>query len=242
MVQLVTEKDSGLRQAMRTMGLLESSYWGSWIVFDLSFGTVLSLAIIGSGGQRADEQRGRGSSSMHACCWQCMLRAPSSKKPRDGLCLPPCWCQAQRTPLCAPPRHPCPGMVLRFRFFLANDFRLLFALFWLFLAAISGFIYFVSAFVRKPQAAVYVGFLVFLVSRGTWRLSACAPRAGRTSACTPPGRLPAAASQPRRAQAALLMLTRTHHHAPPPSFAAPGRLDVPGHCDVRPAVHAAVLL
>lgn len=49
MVQLVTEKDSGLRQAMRTMGLLESSYWGSWIVFDLAFGTVLTLAIIASG-------------------------------------------------------------------------------------------------------------------------------------------------------------------------------------------------
>jgi len=49
MAQLVAEKDSGLRQAMRTMGLLESSYWGSWVVFDMVFATVLTLVIIFSG-------------------------------------------------------------------------------------------------------------------------------------------------------------------------------------------------
>ena len=49
MAQLVTEKDSGLRQAMRTMGLMESSYWGSWVVFDLAFGTILTLVIVVSG-------------------------------------------------------------------------------------------------------------------------------------------------------------------------------------------------
>jgi hypothetical protein len=54
-------------------------------------------------------------------------------------------------------------MILQFRFFLANDFGLLFALFWLFLAAISGFTYFVTAFISKPQTAVYAGFIVFLV-------------------------------------------------------------------------------
>ncbi|KAI8468323.1 MAG: hypothetical protein J3K34DRAFT_523031 [Monoraphidium minutum] len=102
MAQLVTEKDSGLRQAMRTMGLMDSSYWGSWVVFDLAFGTLLTLVIIFS------------------------------------------------------------GMILRFRFFLVNDFGLLFALFWLFLAAISGFTYFVTAFIGKPQTAVYAGFIVFL--------------------------------------------------------------------------------
>jgi len=49
MAQIVTEKDSGLRQAMRTMGLMESSYWGSWVVFDLAFATVLALVIVLSG-------------------------------------------------------------------------------------------------------------------------------------------------------------------------------------------------
>ncbi|KAI8472921.1 MAG: hypothetical protein J3K34DRAFT_383970 [Monoraphidium minutum] len=102
MAQLVTEKDSGLRQAMRTMGLMDSSYWGSWVIFDLAFGVLLTLVIIFS------------------------------------------------------------GMILQFRFFLANDFGLLFALFWLFLAAISGFTYFVTAFIQKPQTAVYAGFVVFL--------------------------------------------------------------------------------
>ncbi|GBF93217.1 ABC transporter A family member [Raphidocelis subcapitata] len=102
MAQIVSEKELGLRQAMRTMGLMESSYWGSWVVFDLGFAVLLTLVIILS------------------------------------------------------------GMALRFRFFLANDFSLLFALFWLFLAAISGFTYFVTAFINKPQTAVYVGFIVFL--------------------------------------------------------------------------------
>jgi hypothetical protein len=54
-------------------------------------------------------------------------------------------------------------MVLRFKFFLNNDFGLLFCLFWLFLAAINGFVYLLTAFVRKPQTAVYAGFIVFLV-------------------------------------------------------------------------------
>lgn len=49
MAQIVAEKDAGLRQAMRTMGLMESSYWGSWVVFDLAFGALLTLAIIFSG-------------------------------------------------------------------------------------------------------------------------------------------------------------------------------------------------
>lgn len=51
MAQLVSEKDSGLRQAMRTMGLMESSYWGSWAVFDLIFATLLALVINFSGKQ-----------------------------------------------------------------------------------------------------------------------------------------------------------------------------------------------
>jgi hypothetical protein len=49
MAQLVSEKDSGLRQAMRTMGLMESSYWGSWLVFDLTFAVILALVIVLSG-------------------------------------------------------------------------------------------------------------------------------------------------------------------------------------------------
>jgi hypothetical protein len=60
-------------------------------------------------------------------------------------------------------------MALQFRFFLANDFSLLFTLFWLFLAAISGFVYFTTAFIAKPQTAVFAGFIVFLVRGGWWR-------------------------------------------------------------------------
>lgn len=56
MAQLVSEKDSGLRQAMRTMGLMESSYWGSWVVFDLVFAVLLALVIVFSGRSRRISQ------------------------------------------------------------------------------------------------------------------------------------------------------------------------------------------
>ena len=77
-------------------------------------------------------------------------------------------------------------MILQFRFFLANDFSLLFALFWLFLAAISGFTYFVTAFINKPQTAVYVGFIVFLV-RGTSGVGAGVKVFGQPQASCAPG-------------------------------------------------------
>ena len=174
MAQLVTEKDSGLRQAMRTMGLMESSYWSSWIVFDLVFGTLLALAIVFSGaGVRQISQMQQLSAQLQAAAAvpgrQWRSAGSASRQPAVNMQAAPrvlCSRASRQSPTPSPlPSLPHAGMILRFRFFLANDFQLLFALFWLFLAAISGFVYFVSAFVRKPQTAVYVGFLVFLVSR-----------------------------------------------------------------------------
>lgn len=55
-------------------------------------------------------------------------------------------------------------MILQFRFFLVNAFSLLFIHFWLFQISMTAFSYFVSSFMHKSQTAVYVGFIVFLVS------------------------------------------------------------------------------
>lgn len=55
------------------------------------------------------------------------------------------------------------GMLLRFSFFLHNDFSLLLMLFWLFSLAMTSFSYTLSCLVKKPQAAMYIGFSVFIV-------------------------------------------------------------------------------
>lgn len=49
MSNLVSEKDLGLRLALRNMGMLDSSYWWSWMTFDafITFTTALLLVIFG---------------------------------------------------------------------------------------------------------------------------------------------------------------------------------------------------
>jgi hypothetical protein len=128
-------------------------------------------------------------------------------------------------------------MALRFRFFLANDFSLLFALFWLFLAAITGFVYFVTAFVAKPQTAVYVGFLVFLVSRGRRPQRPGAAGEAPVEGCSQ--RSPESVRPDRELAPFASATPQVHPLAQTPQ---PGWLDVPGHCDVRHALHAPVLL
>lgn len=58
----------------------------------------------------------------------------------------------------------CPaGIILQFDYFKKNDFGLLLLLFWLFGLAMTSFSYLLSVFVRQAQAAVYLGFSVFIV-------------------------------------------------------------------------------
>jgi hypothetical protein len=105
-------------------------------------------------------------------------------------------------------------VILQFKFFLNNDFALLFCLFWLFLAAITGFVYLMTAFVRKPQTAVYTGFIVFLVGGVGWRGSAGDGRAGAGLARgAPPERSPAPGAQP---PSAALTNAPTHPARPRP--------------------------
>jgi hypothetical protein len=81
MAQLVSEKDSGLRQAMRTMGLMDSSYWASWIVFDLVFGTLLTLVIIVSGADWWAIKRAAADGARDACCSVQRLHAAAESAP-----------------------------------------------------------------------------------------------------------------------------------------------------------------
>ena len=58
---LVGERDSGLRLSLANMGMCQSSYWASWMAFDvlLTFATALLLVLFGKaeGGGGGDEER-----------------------------------------------------------------------------------------------------------------------------------------------------------------------------------------
>uniref|UniRef100_A0A383W084 ABC transporter domain-containing protein n=1 Tax=Tetradesmus obliquus TaxID=3088 RepID=A0A383W084_TETOB len=103
MSNLVSEKQAGLRLALRNMGMLDSAYWASWMAFDavITLLTALLLVLF--------------------------------------------------------------GMALQFGYFIKNDFGLLLMLFWLFGLAMTSYSYVLSVMVKKSQAAVYLGFAVFIV-------------------------------------------------------------------------------
>ena len=46
---LVTERERGLRQALRTAGMLESAYWLSWLAVELGAALLFSLLLIAFG-------------------------------------------------------------------------------------------------------------------------------------------------------------------------------------------------
>ncbi|GAB4824042.1 hypothetical protein N2152v2_011088 [Parachlorella kessleri] len=46
---IVTEKELGLRQALRTMGMMDSAFWLSWLVFEVLAAVVFTLVLIGFG-------------------------------------------------------------------------------------------------------------------------------------------------------------------------------------------------
>jgi hypothetical protein len=43
---IVGEKESGLVTSLRHMGLLQSSYWASWVAFDLLMALATALSIV----------------------------------------------------------------------------------------------------------------------------------------------------------------------------------------------------
>jgi len=47
--EAVREREDGLRQALRTMGLLDSSYWASWAIWHTGFNAASSLSLCALG-------------------------------------------------------------------------------------------------------------------------------------------------------------------------------------------------
>ncbi|EFJ52653.1 hypothetical protein VOLCADRAFT_85850 [Volvox carteri f. nagariensis] len=100
---VVAEKELGLKQALRTMGMSDSAYWLSWGVWEVT----LSFFVA------------------HSICIY--------------------------------------GLILQFDLFLHNNYGLLFFLFFLFQLSMSSMAMMLSAFIRRTQVAVYLGFTIFIV-------------------------------------------------------------------------------
>lgn len=161
---------------------------------------------------------------------------------------PSAACKQLPSPSCPPP--PAPGMALQLRFFTANSFALLFALLWLFLAALSAFCYFVSTFVNSPQGATAAGFGVFLVRicgpRGRLTVAAAVVVGGSAKpapAAVCAGTLPAQSLLPPTCLAAPRCPALPAPTSPPPRLRlAPahtsGGLGLPGVSHPRHPLHA----
>lgn len=56
MTNLVSEREAGLRTALCNMGMLDSSYWASWMAFDILMALLgaLLIVIFGEEGLRGD--------------------------------------------------------------------------------------------------------------------------------------------------------------------------------------------
>lgn len=78
MTQLVSEKEWGLRQALRNMGMLQSSYWASWMIFDILMSMIVSLAICIFGMMDAQNLAVATRQDMFACCTEHVQLASSA--------------------------------------------------------------------------------------------------------------------------------------------------------------------
>ncbi|MED6193393.1 ATP-binding cassette sub- A member 2 [Stylosanthes scabra] len=103
MTSLVTEKELKLRQAMTMMGLYDSAYWLSWLIWETVITFLSSLLVV------------------------------------------------------------LFGMMFQFRFFLKNNFLVVFFVFFLFELNMTGFAFMLSAFIRKSSSATTVGFFLFII-------------------------------------------------------------------------------
>lgn len=87
---IVGEKESGLVTSMRHMGLLQSSYWAAWVVFDtlMALATALSIVVWGEASKpkgllqaAATPPAGNQAASVDGVqCWSsdsCMLACPA---------------------------------------------------------------------------------------------------------------------------------------------------------------------
>jgi hypothetical protein len=54
MTNLVSEREAGLRTALKNMGMMDSSYWASWMAFDALLSLVGALLILVFGERRLD--------------------------------------------------------------------------------------------------------------------------------------------------------------------------------------------
>lgn len=141
-IGLVGEREAGLRNALRTVGMLDSSYWLSWGTWHLALSFVYALVICVSGKfahclftDLSEPCPGAMSTCMHSACYL------------DGGSYP-------STPS---------GYILQLDLFLKNNFGVVFMLLFMFSLSMTTFAYIVSAFVKKSASATVLGFALFVI-------------------------------------------------------------------------------
>eukprot|EP00270_Netrium_digitus_P003854 TRINITY_DN1466_c0_g1_i1.p1 TRINITY_DN1466_c0_g1~~TRINITY_DN1466_c0_g1_i1.p1 ORF type:complete len:971 (+),score=291.84 TRINITY_DN1466_c0_g1_i1:469-3381(+) len=103
MSNLVGERELKLRQALATMGMMDSAFWLTWLIWETFMAVISTVLLI------------------------------------------------------------LFGMAFTFRFFLKNDFLVLFCMFFLFSLSMISVAFFVSTFVSKTSSANTIGFLIFII-------------------------------------------------------------------------------
>eukprot|EP00210_Caulerpa_lentillifera_P000918 g888.t1 len=99
---MVAEKQSGMKQALRTMGMLDSAYWSSWAVWEISLNLFTSLLNVVF------------------------------------------------------------GLIFQFKFFLENNFFLVFLLLFLFQLSMVGVGFVMASLISRVVVATLIGFMIFI--------------------------------------------------------------------------------
>ncbi len=138
---MVTEREKGLRQALRTMGMLDSAFWGSWMVTEIVVSLIFTLLLIAFGAMFQFSFFLKNSFGLVCglCVWSAILCSRPNQMPFQLVLI---W---------ATQPTPAPATLQ------------VFLLFFLFQWAMISFAFFISTWISKGSAAVNLGFVIFIV-------------------------------------------------------------------------------
>ena len=159
---MVLERELKLRQALKTMGMMDSAFWTSWTVYELAMSLITSLLLAGFGAMWQVSPAHRVRSMMsgtqlycsEACwfpdrmCYTASARRSSRNKQLD--CVGSCWLlfASHSTGVLKLTRRLC----TQFSLFLKNSFALVFLLFFTFQLAMMSLAFLLSTAVAKASS------------------------------------------------------------------------------------------
>ncbi|RYR08552.1 hypothetical protein Ahy_B05g076286 isoform B [Arachis hypogaea] len=179
MSSLVTEKELKLRQAMTMMGLYDSAYWLSWLIWE-AFITLLSSLLVVLFGMMFQFRFFLKNDFLvvffvfflFELSMMSSLVTEKELKLRQAMTMMGLYDSAYWLSwliweafitLLSSLLVVLFGMMFQFRFFLKNDFLVVFFVFFLFELSMTGLAFMLSAFISKSSSATTVGFSIFIV-------------------------------------------------------------------------------